>query len=43
MERFININLLKEPLNWVIVPLVIILAGMALAYILPPKPENSEA
>jgi hypothetical protein len=41
MDRIINVNLLlKEPLNWIIVPLVIILAGMALALILPAEIRN---
>lgn len=40
MDSIVNTGLLKEPLNWIIVPLVIILAGMALALILPPKSET---
>jgi hypothetical protein len=39
MDRFVNVALLKEPVNWVIVPVVLILAGMALAFLMPSKPE----
>jgi hypothetical protein len=47
IKSFIPLNfvLLENPINWVIVTLMVLLAGMALAHIFStsPKPVNTSA
>lgn len=45
LDKIVNTNLLREPFNWVIVPLVLIMAGLALSLVMGQhdvsKPINS--
>jgi hypothetical protein len=36
MNRILNLALMANPVNWVIVILMIAIAGMAIAFIFPP-------
>lgn len=40
--RIVNLDLMREPYNWIIVPLMVAFALVLLALIAPALPDNAE-
>lgn len=42
MEKFINVNLISNPFNWVTVTLMVVIGGLAIHLIFNVAPQSSE-
>ncbi len=42
MDKFINVNLLGNPFNWVVVTLMVVIGGMAIHLIFNVAPNSGD-